>query len=148
MAKTKTESSALLGSSSSDGALEVGGPINIYDWRRIGYLAQYFAVGMIQGGLPSSQYGFFIAYLNVPSYVSSAAASLSQMPWSFKILFAVLTDACPIGGYRRRPYMVLGWLIAAVFLMALAAMQLPAPYFCQGVSACASGISCGREPMK
>ena len=128
--KSTTEASSLLGSTSSDGALEEGGAINIYDLRHIGYLAQYFAVGMIQGGLPATHYGFFVAYLNVPAYVSSAAGALTQMPWSFKIFFALLMDACPIGGYRRRPYMVIGWSLAAVFLILLWSMPLPTSYYC------------------
>ena len=128
-ASKPTEASSLLGAS-DDGAFERGGAMNIYDVRRIGYLLQYFAVGMVYGGLPATQYGFFVAYLNVPAYISSASATLAQLPWSFKILFALLTDAAPIGGYRRRPYMMIGWLIAAVFLIAIAATPLPAPYYC------------------
>ena len=132
----KNEATALLTPAKSppagDGALEAGGPINIYDWRRIGYLAQYFAVGVLYGGLPATQYGFFVAYLNVPAYVSAASSTLASLAWSFKIFFALITDALPIGGYRRRPYMVIGWSIAAIFLLCLGAMPLPRPYYCLG----------------
>ena len=34
---------------------------------RVGFLAQYFAVGLIYGGLPATMYGFLLGYLNVPS---------------------------------------------------------------------------------
>ena len=65
----KNEATALLTPAKSppagDGALEAGGPINIYDWRRIGYLAQYFAVGLMSSGLPATIYGFFIGVLVV-----------------------------------------------------------------------------------
>jgi uncharacterized membrane protein YgcG len=114
------------------GALDNSGTVNIYSWRTCGYLGQYFAVGMINGGLPSTHYALFIVYLNVPSYVASAASVLAMMAWVLKIFFALLSDTRPIHGYRRRPYMMIGWSIAFVFLIALACTPMPAPYFCQG----------------
>ena len=130
--KSELESSALLGAAPpADGALEAGGAINIYDPMRCGYLMQYFAVGLIYGGMPATQYGFFVAYLNVPGYIYGAAQTISTFPWSFKIFFALLTDALPIGGYRRRPYMCIGWFIAFVFLVAISATPLPPPYYCR-----------------
>jgi hypothetical protein len=44
----------------SDGALSSGGMIDIYQWSRIGFLAQYLAVGMVLTGLPSTAYGLFL----------------------------------------------------------------------------------------
>ena len=46
-----------------DGALDPGGPIDIFEWKRIGYLAQYFVVGIIYGGIPATNYGLYICYL-------------------------------------------------------------------------------------
>jgi len=131
-AKGKREDTPLL--PQEEGALEAGGAINIYDWRRCGYLLQYFSVGLIYGGLPATSYGLYIAYLNVPAYISGAASTLRDFPWSLKVVFALLTDACPIGGYRRRPFMAGGWLIACIFLVALAATPLPDPYYCTDVT--------------
>ena len=102
-----TSSCAKGGADASLGtSLDGGEPINIYEWRRLGYLGQYFAVGLLYAALPSTNYAVFVCYLNVPAYVSAAAASLTTLPWSFKILFAMLSDGVPICGYRRRPYMV------------------------------------------
>ena len=127
-----SESTTLLSEDAgASGALEAGGAIDIYDRRRIGYLAQYFAVGIISSGLPATQYGLFVCYLNVPAYVASAAGTLAMFPWSLKIIFALTTDTLPIGGYRRRPYMVIGWMFCAVFLLLLACVPLPEPYFCR-----------------
>ena len=111
-------------------ALEAGGSINIFSLSRCGYLLQYFTVGMMTGGIPATQYGLFICYLNVPAYVAGAAATVASLPWSFKVVFALLSDTVPIGGYRRRPYMVFGWAITAIFLIVLALLPLPAPYYC------------------
>jgi len=118
--------------SGDDGSLESGGVVQVFAWRRIGYLAQYFSVGLIYGGLPATQYGLFIAYLNAPAYISSAASALSTFPWSMKIIFAIISDCFPIYGYRRIPYMAGGWAVTAVFLIALAALNMPKPYHCFG----------------
>lgn len=115
-----------------DGALERGGAYDIWSARRVGYLCQYFAVGTIYGGMPATMYGLFICYLNVPAYVSTTASTLLAVPWTLKIGFALLTDTTPLFGYRRRPYMVIGWLVCALFMVALWATPLPAPYYCFG----------------
>ena len=48
-----------------DASLASGPVINIYDPVNMGYLMQYYAVGLIYGGLPATVYGFFVGYLNV-----------------------------------------------------------------------------------
>ncbi|KAL3905583.1 MAG: hypothetical protein SGPRY_010862, partial [Prymnesium sp.] len=113
-----------------NGALDSSTPPDLYTTRTFGYLLQYFAVGLVYGGLPATNYGLFICYLNVPAYVSSAATTLATFPWSVKILFAFATDGFPIGGYRRRPWMMIGWSICSIFLIALALTPLPPPYYC------------------
>ena len=63
-----TEKTALLSDTDSKGekdSLASGPVINIYDPSNIGYLMQYYAVGLIYGGLPATVYGFFVGYLNV-----------------------------------------------------------------------------------
>ena len=69
---------------------------------------QYFAVGLIYGGLPATIYGLFMGYLNVPSYVFATASVITTLPWSFKFLFGMINDCFPIYGYHRKPYMVIG----------------------------------------
>ena len=113
-----------------DEPLASGGVVNILTYRQSGYLAQYFAVGLIYGGLPATVYGFFIGYLNVPAYVYSTAGVIMTLPWSFKFLLGALNDCVPIFGYRRKPYMVLGWLLCTIFLLLLYIWPLPAPYYC------------------
>jgi len=95
-----------------------------------GYLAQYFTVGIIYGGLPSTVYGVFMGYLAVPAYVNATVAMMMTMPWSFKFVFGMVNDTVPIFGQRRRPYMTMGWAFCAVMLTILAYTPLPDPYWC------------------
>jgi hypothetical protein len=113
-----------------DNVLSSGPAVNIYDKSNLGYLAQYYAVGLIYGGLPATVYGFFVGYLNVPAYVYSTSGVIMTMPWSFKFFFGAINDCCPIFGYRRKPYMVIGWAFCSMMLVVLSTMALPDPYWC------------------
>lgn len=113
------------------GSLSTSPPVDIYSWAQCGYLAQYFSVGLIYGGLPATVYGFFLGYLHTPSYVYSTALTLCVFPWSFKFLFGLINDTRPIGGYHRKPYMVGGWGMCAVMLVCLSMYTIPPPYWCQ-----------------
>merc|ERR1719424_467402 len=113
-----------------DNVLSSGPAVNIYDKSNLGYLAQYYAVGLIYGGLPATVYGFFVGYLNVPAYVYSTSGVIMTMPWAFKFFFGAINDCCPIFGYRRKPYMVIGWAFCSAMLVVLSQMRLPDPYWC------------------
>lgn len=95
-----------------------------------GYLAQYFSIGIIMGGLPATFYGVFLGYLNVPAYVYATASVVSMLPWSFKFLFGMLNDTVPVQGLQRKPYMILGWCLCAAMLGVLWSQPLPPPYWC------------------
>ena len=99
--------------------------------RRVGGLyCQYFAVGVIYGGLPATMFGVFLGWMNVPGYVYATASTLIAWPWSLKFLFGAVNDCLPIGGYRRKPYMVLGWLVCFTALSSVALTPLPEPFWC------------------
>ena len=109
-----------------------GSTVDIYSLQNCGYLAQYFVVGLIYGGLPATMYGVLSGYLNTPAYVYSASSATATLPWSFKFAFGALNDCFPIRGYRRKPYMVFGWGLCTVALVALWALRLPEqPYWCR-----------------
>ena len=107
---------------SDDGAL-FGPEVDLFTFKQIGYLMQYFAVGLIYGGLPATTYGIFRGYLNVPGYVYATVRVIMTMPWSFKFFFGLINNTVPICGYRRKPYMVIGWAFCACKLMLLSTLQ-------------------------
>jgi len=115
----------------ASGALASGGEVNVFELRNIGFILQYFAVGVIYGGLPATVYGFFLGYLNVPGYVYATAGVVTTLPWSFKFFFGLMNDCLPVGGYRRKPYMVFGWSLCCAVLLVLASHKLPEPYHCR-----------------
>ncbi|GMF51494.1 unnamed protein product [Phytophthora fragariaefolia] len=111
------------------GALRSGGAPNLFTRDYIGLVAQYAAVGFIDGVLPNVIYPFLQNYLNLPGSQTTTASVLVQLPWSFKVFYGILSDCFPIRGYRRRPYMVIGWIITLAMLLIMVFTPERQPYF-------------------
>jgi hypothetical protein len=111
------------------GALRPGGAPDLFGRECFGLLAQYAAVGMVFGTLPGVVYPFLTQYLNMEGTQTASARVLVTLPWSFKVVYGVISDCFPICGYRRRPYMLLGWGVSFVMLLAMACMSPGPPYY-------------------
>jgi MFS family permease len=59
-----------------------------------------------------------------PAQITAFAALLS-LPWTIKPLYGLLTDFLPLGGYRRKAYLVLSSLAALVGFAGLSFWPLP-----------------------
>uniref|UniRef100_H3GIZ8 Transmembrane protein n=1 Tax=Phytophthora ramorum TaxID=164328 RepID=H3GIZ8_PHYRM len=111
------------------GALRSGGAPKLFSRQYIGLVAQYAAVGLIDGVLPNVIYPFLQNYLNLPGSQTTTASVLVQLPWSFKVFYGIVSDCFPIHGYRRRPYMVIGWIITLAMLLVMVLTPQGEPYF-------------------
>lgn len=111
------------------GALRDGGAARLFSKEYIGLVAQYAAVGLIDGLLPNVIYPFMQNYLNLDGKQTTTAATLVQLAWSFKIFYGMLSDCFPIYGYRRRPYMLIGWTVSLAMLLVMASTPVGDPYF-------------------
>lgn len=96
------------------GALRDGLVPNIYSLKQIGLLAQNVGYGLIYGSIVGVAYPFLNNFLQLSGTESSSALALIVLPWSWKMFFGVATDCYPICGYRRRLYIVLGWLLCSL----------------------------------
>jgi MFS family permease len=112
-----------------NGALREGKPLTLLSVECIGLLAQYAGVGFLTGIIPGVIYPVLQGYLNAEGTTVVSATVLVQIPWCYKMFFGVLSDCFPIMGYRRRPYMVIGWVFCVVILFIMAAMSVPDPYY-------------------
>ncbi|TMW61055.1 hypothetical protein Poli38472_014516 [Pythium oligandrum] len=115
-----------------DGALRSGGMPDLLSRDNIGLLVNYLCVGTVYGAFPKTIYPFLGYYLNMDGYQMSAAAVLVSLPWSFKMFVGILTDCFPIRGYRRRPYIVIGWAMCLLFLLVMAFLPVGDPYYIKG----------------
>ncbi|KAI9919599.1 hypothetical protein PsorP6_017710 [Peronosclerospora sorghi] len=111
------------------GALREGGAPNLLSRASVGLLFQYAVVGLNYGVLPATVYPFLQNYLNASGTQVTTATTLVVLPWSFKCFYGALSDCVPIGGYCRRPWMVLGWTICLLTLIIMACLPAGEPYY-------------------
>ncbi|OQS03785.1 transmembrane protein [Thraustotheca clavata] len=113
---------------SLEGALRPGGALRLMSREAIGILGQYIAVGTIDGLLPSLAYPIFQQYLNFNGYEAASYSTLVTISWSLKIFLGILTDCFPMFGLKRKPYILIGWLVCIVALCCMASRPFPKPY--------------------
>ena len=80
--------------------------------------ACYLLVGLLQG-LSSVIINVLPLDLGASEAQQTTVSSIRSLPSSFKLLFGFLSDNVPLSGYRRKPYMLIGWGIAALAMASL-----------------------------
>ncbi|CCI40839.1 unnamed protein product [Albugo candida] len=106
------------------GALREGGEVSLFSKDQHGILAAMFASNLAYGmlgyclrpALPRSL-GF---HFDEPPF---GPFFLTILPLSLCFFFGMLSDSVPIANYRRKPYMIIGIVIAALALISLAALS-------------------------
>ncbi|KAF0742024.1 hypothetical protein Ae201684_002960 [Aphanomyces euteiches] len=96
-------------------------PVSIYNVKNLGLAAHIAGVGVVYGTLTGVIYAVLNNYLHMSTTLVATATALVTFPRSLGVFTGMLTDRVPIFGYRRRPYLILGWLLSFVscLLMAL-----------------------------
>ena len=93
---------------------------NMWSLDYVGLYAQYAAIGLLYGSTAFTANTFCPYVYNGEPNVCANAANIAFFAWSFKILFAIGTDLYRPFGLRRKPYMIMGWLMTLIFLLILA----------------------------
>ncbi|KAF1323086.1 hypothetical protein FI667_g10814, partial [Globisporangium splendens] len=107
--------------------------VNLWTRGTLGVVVNFAAVGAIHGVFQSFTYPFLAIYLNMDEYQAYAAERWMALPWMFKLVFAILSDAAPMcNGQRRKPYMYAGWTWCLLWSLLLVVVPSPAPYFEDG----------------
>ncbi|TDH66733.1 hypothetical protein CCR75_003372 [Bremia lactucae] len=112
-----------------DGALRDGVALTFRSAELYGLIAQYAAVGLMMGALPSVITPFLGYYLNMEGQATTSARGLLGIAWSLKVFIGIISDCFPICGYRRRPFMIIGWMLCILCLVVMASLPLDRPYF-------------------
>lgn len=120
---------ALTGKTVDDGALREGPAPRLLALETLILLGQFAGVGFSAGALHGSIYPVLQGYFNAEGTTVASAGMLVKLPWSFKFLFGLISDCFPIFGYRRVPYMVMGWLISCAMLFTIGSMSMGKPYY-------------------
>ncbi|KAL3915634.1 MAG: hypothetical protein SGILL_005555, partial [Bacillariaceae sp.] len=127
--ETNPDSSLKVGGSEDivnidNGEGEQAKPEELNPWSKglIGIPVTYFSVGIVYAGSVSILYPVLVIQHGVDTNFFTAATSLVTLFWSYKIFFGLLCDTLPIFGRRWKPYIIMGWLLCAAMLVALASM--------------------------
>ncbi|EQC39377.1 hypothetical protein SDRG_03579 [Saprolegnia diclina VS20] len=119
-----------------DGALVAGGAVRIFSREAMALFSQYFAIGIVYGMIPALKYPVFNNYLYMEGYQTTAYGVLVTLGWSFKVFYGMLSDCVPIFGYRRKPWIILGWTVAAVSLLIMVFTPFAAPFCDRRINKC------------
>lgn len=111
------------------GALRAGGIPRVWTRDYVGLPVQYAGIGLLYAAMPTVIYPFMQNYLNMEGMYLLSAKVLVVLPWTFGVFFGIASDCIPIFGYRRRPFMLLGWTISFVALIVMACMHNTKPYY-------------------
>ncbi|KAF0686354.1 Aste57867_21856 [Aphanomyces stellatus] len=110
------------------GAIRPGGTPKYTSPEVLALLSQYVAVGLLYGSLPSLAYPIFTGYYRVPGAQYNSATALVGFGWCLKVFIGMLSDCMPICGYRRKPYMMIGWTLCFVCMLVLATKDHGLPF--------------------
>ncbi|TMW59303.1 hypothetical protein Poli38472_004372 [Pythium oligandrum] len=102
------------------GALRLGGRPSVLSLQHIGLLAHIASVGVVFGTVYGVIYAVLNNYFAMSATLVATAQALVRIPRVLRIVFAAFTDCYPIFGYRRRPYLLLGWGITFVSCLLMA----------------------------
>jgi hypothetical protein len=83
--------------------------IQLWRYNNICIPISYLAVGMMQGML-RPLLNVYPIDLGATEAQQTMIASIATLPSALKIIFGFVSDNVPICGYRRKPYMLFGWM--------------------------------------
>ena len=80
--------------------------------------ATYLCVGLLQG-LISPLLNVYPRFLGASEAQQTTICSIHSIPSILKIVFGFISDNYPILGYRRKPYMAIGWIVSSFSMISL-----------------------------
>jgi MFS family permease len=86
-------------------------PCNLWRRENIAIAMAYFSVGIVDSFTSTPLNIYMVGKLNAEPEMQSTIGILQALPWSLKLAFGFLSDACPIQGMRRKPYLTMGALL-------------------------------------
>lgn len=92
--------------------------LQLFRWENILIPACYLCVGLIQG-LNRPLLNVYPLDLGANEAQQATISLVLIIPATMKIIFGFLSDNFPILGYRRKPYMLIGWLSVTIIMILL-----------------------------
>lgn len=92
--------------------------VQLFRPENIAVPACYLLVGLLQG-LSGPFTNVYPLDLNASEAQQATISSLKSLPSTFKLAFGFLSDNFPLGGYRRKSYMLIGWAVTSLSMCLL-----------------------------
>ncbi len=84
----------------------------VWDWELAAIALIYFVQGAL--GLAHLAISFFLKdELGLSPAQTASLVGIAMLPWTVKPLYGLISDALPLWGYRRRPYLILSSVLGA-----------------------------------
>eukprot|EP00854_Cymbomonas_tetramitiformis_P019532 gene19532-23358_t len=94
---------------------------NQWQWKYVGLYTNYAMVGWMYSALSSTATSFCFYVWEVEHHdTCQSARNVISMGWNFKFFIAVLCESYRPFSYRRKPYILAGWLGAILVMVVLA----------------------------
>jgi hypothetical protein len=95
--------------------------VNLLSRKHIGLLVSTGFAGALMSCLKRGVLPLLRVELQMKSYQVEAGSVLILLPWSYSFVWGFISDAVPILQCRRKPYIILSWMVTmlACFAMAL-----------------------------
>eukprot|EP01039_Chlorochromonas_danica_P009548 gene9548-10553_t len=106
---------------------------DIYRKENIAIVLAYFSVGLVGSFLSTPLNIYLVEYLNAEPQMQNTIGILQTLPWSLKLAFGFLSDAVPMYGMHRKPYLAIGAVLYSTAFMAYAILGVHSVVF---LSAC------------
>lgn len=93
---------------------------DVYRKENVAIIMAYFSVGLVASFLCTPLNVYLVEYLNAEPQMQNTIGILQTLPWSLKLVFGFLSDAVPLFGMHRKPYLAIGALMYSSAYMAYA----------------------------
>ena len=91
----------------------------------------YFAGGVTQSIIVGAMFSEMKGVMGVSDDTYRTCGTMIATPWGLCALAGFLSDVFPVGGYRRKSWAVIGWiLVIAGMLLGVFGYAEPVPYYC------------------
>jgi sugar phosphate permease len=89
----------------------------LFDLHSIAIPTTYFAIGVVSSFVTNPLNIYMVQALDADPTIQTTIKMLETIPWSFKIIFGFVSDAFPIFGMNRKPYLMIGMILWSSFLL-------------------------------
>ncbi|TMW65158.1 hypothetical protein Poli38472_009325 [Pythium oligandrum] len=106
------------------GSLRKGGLVKFFSWESFGLLVGTFSSALSYQCLQSITRPYMTSQLNLSSQENSAIQRIIELPMALSFFVGLVSDSFPIMGLRRKSYMVVGLVLNAISVIALACLSM------------------------